>query len=171
MKMNNNSLTHIEKKHGEIIQEGVSDVIKWEPGKISEKSASFLRVQDKLISVSDNREQSSRAIQKFIDELESNSRWISPSHTFEGKTLFVEHSAEYLDRQDALGNMIKMGKSYYQFSDKYNKYFCFSVNVGVVKKATTIEKLREQESIKANKTQSKKEVQKKAGSKAREGKK
>ena len=67
MKMNNNSLTHIEKKHGEIIQEGVSDVIKWEPGKISEKSASFLRVQDKLISVSDNREQSSRAIQKFID--------------------------------------------------------------------------------------------------------
>ena len=167
--MSNNSLTHIEKKHSEIIQEGVSDIIKYEQGKVSEKSASFLRVQDKLIAVSDNREQSSRAIQKFIDELEKNSRWISPSHSFEGKTLFVEHSQDYLDSQVTSGNMIKMGKSYYQFSDKYNKYFCFSVNVGVVKKATTIEKLREQESIKANKTQSKKEVQKKAGSKATEG--
>ncbi len=85
--------------------------------------------------------------------------------------MFVEYCKEYLDSEVSSEDMIKMGKSYYQFSDKYNKYFCFSVNVGVVKKATTIEKLREQESIKANKTQSKKEVQKKAGSKAIEGKK
>ncbi len=108
----NNSLTHIEKKHSEIITEGVSDIIKYESGKISEKSASFLRVQDKLIAVSDNREQSSRAIQLFIDKLESNSRWISPSHSFEGKTLFVEYCKEYLDSEVSSEDMIKMGKSY-----------------------------------------------------------
>ena len=34
--MSNNSLTHIEKKHSEIIQEGVSDIIKYELGKVSE---------------------------------------------------------------------------------------------------------------------------------------